>query len=226
MAVTSSIWEKVAQRTVTSAMATVPVVSRLHCVLRCQQMGGCGSAAFDSASGVCYLQPTHRRFAEGDAGQPVDVVTIESASECKVSEAPYVPNAHVSWRPMSSALEGDVSCDEDYMLSADVTAQLSCEPETGIWARDMPAFCAKFAWSHSTAQTGVLYPVPRPVHGGWCLQLNGSSSGTRCDGDRTQETGARIQRPEHRRTFRGHHCTVNTSDGGLRLLGIAIDNQR
>ncbi|XP_076467586.1 uncharacterized protein LOC143298590 [Babylonia areolata] len=175
MGLPPTLWTKVAQRNVTSKWTPVPAVSRIHCMHQCQQTEGCDSAAFDSASSVCYLRPdTDRNHINRDVGPTLDVFTIKGALQCDVSDAPAISNASVgNWRVTSSSLQGDVSCDKNYLLSAAVTPSVSCELETGVWDSDMPAnvTCMRFAWRNYTAQPGDMFPLPRPASVGWCVQL-------------------------------------------------------
>ncbi|KAL8594590.1 hypothetical protein ACOMHN_002145 [Nucella lapillus] len=152
-AMTSSVWNNAGKHTVTSSMATINtsrVTSR--CVMDCQQMGGCVSVALDPASDTCYLQPTCRPARQGDDG-PLAVYTREKVFECKQSEAPVVANAHVTkWRVTPSSLDGDVSCDEDYMVSAEETPQVCCKREA------------------------CKYSLPRPAKVGLCIRMKGTAT--------------------------------------------------
>ncbi|XP_076467608.1 uncharacterized protein LOC143298612 [Babylonia areolata] len=175
----SVTWGVITQQTVTSALKnTSRARGGLGCVSECQQMMGCGSAAFDSPANVCYLQPTHRHFTEGDAGPPLSVFVINSAGECTAADAPVTANGHVStWRLTSSSLQGDVSCDQTYMLSADVTPQVVCQPVIGRWAVLTAASCNKYSWRNYTPKRlseGGQYFLPRAAHVGWCLRLRGT----------------------------------------------------
>ncbi|KAL8567537.1 hypothetical protein ACOMHN_010128 [Nucella lapillus] len=49
-----------------------------------------------------------------------------------------------------SSLNGDVSCDEDYVLSEDVTPQVHCQLDSGVWTTLMAASCKQSAWRNYT----------------------------------------------------------------------------
>ncbi|KAL8570283.1 hypothetical protein ACOMHN_011305 [Nucella lapillus] len=151
----SHLWTARTDQTVTSSSLTTVAQTKGYCVLQCQGMEGCVAAAFDSASSVCHLQPSYRQFLNGDAGAPLIVYVVDSVSECQMSDAPsQISNAHVSqWRVTSSALEGNVICDADYMFSANVTSLVSCQLSTGTWSTVMPATCKQIVWRNDTVNT-------------------------------------------------------------------------
>ncbi|KAL8558119.1 hypothetical protein ACOMHN_055574 [Nucella lapillus] len=144
---TSSLWNKKGENIVTSSVATINGSrGATRCVMECHQMESCVSVAFDPESDICYLQPTYRPARQGDDG-PLDVYTREKVSECKLAEAPNVTNAHISkWQVTSPSLDGDVSCDEDYMLSEDVTPRVGCQLDSGAWTTLMGATCKQSVW--------------------------------------------------------------------------------
>ncbi|KAL8577850.1 hypothetical protein ACOMHN_054599 [Nucella lapillus] len=180
MVMTSSMWNNVGKNIVTSSMATSNT-SRVatRCVMECDQMESCVSLAFDPESDICYLQLTYRQARQGDDG-PLDVYTREKVSECKLSEAPDVTKAHVTnWRVTSSSLDGDVSCDEDFMLSEDETPRVRCQLDTGVWTTLMNATCKQFAWRNYTvlnphAKVNTDYLLPRPATVGLCVRVKGT----------------------------------------------------
>ncbi|KAL8598775.1 hypothetical protein ACOMHN_033338 [Nucella lapillus] len=97
-----------------------------------------------------------------------------SVSECKPSEAPDVANAHVTkWRVTPSSLDGDVSCDEDYMLSAEETPQVRCQLDKGGWTTLMNATCRQFAWRNNTGVPASC-SLPRPAAVGLCVRVKGT----------------------------------------------------
>ncbi|KAL8617547.1 hypothetical protein ACOMHN_055328 [Nucella lapillus] len=177
MAMTSNTWNNLGENTVTSSMATISALRVVSmCVIQCQRMGGCVSVAFDSASDICYLQPTYRTVRQEDVGPPLRVYTIEEVNECKLSEAPDVTNAHVTkWRMTPSSLDADVSCDEDYMLSVDEAPRVRCQLDSGAWTTLMTATCKQFAWRNYTAKVyPVVYSLPRPLSVGLCVRVKGT----------------------------------------------------
>ncbi|KAL8569024.1 hypothetical protein ACOMHN_048272 [Nucella lapillus] len=171
MAMTSSLWNNVGGNTVTSSVATSNT-SRVvgQCVMECHQMESCVSVAFDPESDICYLQPTYRPARQGDDG-PLDVYTREK-------EAPDVTNAHVTkWRVTPSSLDGDVSCDADYMLSAEERPQVRCWLNSGAWTTLMNATCKQFAWRNYTVHP-VVCSLPRPSTLGLCVRVKGTPTPT------------------------------------------------
>ncbi|KAL8577851.1 hypothetical protein ACOMHN_054600 [Nucella lapillus] len=170
----SSMWNNVGKNIVTSSLATSNT-SRVatRCVLECDQMESCVSLAFDPESDICYLQPTYRPARQGDDGRSLNIYTMEK-------EAPDVTKAHVTkWRVTSSSLDGDVSCDEDFMLSENETPRVRCQLGTGVWTTLMNATCKQFAWRNYTvlnphAKVNTEYLLPRPATVGLCVRVKGT----------------------------------------------------
>ncbi|KAL8603269.1 hypothetical protein ACOMHN_017384 [Nucella lapillus] len=90
--------------------------------------------------------------------------------------APNVANARVTkWQVTSSSLDGDVSCDEDYVLSTEDTPRVRCQLNSGAWSTLMTATCKQFAWRNCTVQQHpVVYPLPRPAKVGVCPREGGT----------------------------------------------------
>ncbi|KAL8588688.1 hypothetical protein ACOMHN_046460 [Nucella lapillus] len=177
MAMTSNLWDNTGENIVTSSVKTSNASrAASKCVMDCQQMGDCVSAAFDPKADVCYLQPSFRPARQGDDGPPLRVYLMEKVAECKPSEAPDIANAHVTkWQKTSSSLDGDVSCDEDYMLSAEDTPQVRCHLSNGRWTTRMQSTCKQFAWRNHTAHLEpAKHCLPRPAAVGLCVRVKGT----------------------------------------------------
>ncbi|KAL8563064.1 hypothetical protein ACOMHN_059581 [Nucella lapillus] len=141
-AMMSALWNHAGKNMVTSSVAksnTSRVATR--CVMECHQIESCVSVAFDPESDICYLQPTYRPARQGDHG-PLDVYTREKVAP--------------------PSLNGDVRCDADYMLSEDVTSQVRCQLDNGVWTTLMAATCKQFAWRNYT----VLFEINLRTSGG------------------------------------------------------------
>ncbi|KAL8572156.1 hypothetical protein ACOMHN_057831 [Nucella lapillus] len=112
---------------------------------------------------------------QGDDG-PLDVYTMERVAACKPRDAPDITNAHVTkWTVTPSSLDVDVSCDADYMLSKDVTSQVRCRLDNGVWTTLMAATCKQFAWRNYTVKVDhAVHSLPRPATVGLCVRVTGT----------------------------------------------------
>ncbi|KAK7474263.1 hypothetical protein BaRGS_00034506 [Batillaria attramentaria] len=147
--------------------------SSIGCVSSCSRYSHCNTCAFDGESGTCYIQPV---IANGLVGK--FAVYVDKTPVCLEDDAPPLPltlnNPTVTWRRTLTSLEGDVTCDVDYLYDSDTNPVMRCLA-SGQWeTENADGNCVQRTWRQPTMiQNGVRYPVPRTPRPGWKVCITG-----------------------------------------------------
>ncbi|XP_025110289.1 uncharacterized protein LOC112573857 [Pomacea canaliculata] len=192
-------YQKANEQSLTEQEMTLSTRSVIHCAFKCRQYSHCTVFAYDHQLSLCLLRSS-MSATTGSANISTDnpLSVYKDADRRCPDDSLNISHGSVTIQRSLWSVEGNVTCDDDYLLLQTVTSAVTCLDD-GSWT-SINAQCLKRVWRYPETDRlspdSFIFPIPGTVIEGWSVCVNGVPTiNTRTAAEIF--SGSNISRPVH-----------------------------
>ncbi|PVD22936.1 hypothetical protein C0Q70_16196 [Pomacea canaliculata] len=140
-------YEKASEQSLTEPEMTLSTQSVIHCAFKCRQYSHCTVFAYDHQLSLCLLRSSMSATTGStniSTDNPLSVYK-EAGRHCP-DDSLNITHGSVTIQRSLWSVEGNVTCDDDYLLLQTVTSAVTCLDD-GSWT-SINAQCVKRVWRY------------------------------------------------------------------------------
>ncbi|XP_025111571.1 uncharacterized protein LOC112574598 [Pomacea canaliculata] len=168
-------YQKASEQSLTEPEMTLSTQSVIHCAFKCKKYPHCTVFAYDHQLSLCLLRSSMSTTGSANISTDNPLSVYKDTDRHCPHDSLSISHGSVTIQRSVWSVEGNVTCDDDYLLLQTVTSAVTCLDD-GSWT-SINAQCLKRVWRYpETIQQSpnpFTFPIPGTVIDGWSVCVNG-----------------------------------------------------